>query len=238
MPDQPARPRQSSPGRDPYASVGEHGYVPLEPAPTTKPEKPAEVTARDAELPETKSGISVCRGLRSELPAVLDGLTQIASMHLIVNPITLEEPLSVEFAQSDYLWNWLPPEAIHAVSPVVMSPAGNVRPEQLLAEVWGRNSAIALFTMTESATLLQSLIGVVRGDDGTSRDEPKGAVAFYIPAVTRAMLTNPNDTILSPLFDFVDGVLCESQNSESWEFYCTPQLRAAGNLPAGRFSER
>ena len=103
------------------------------------------------------SELSLCRGsVEAIAPADLAVLlSRSLTAYLIVDFRNLEIPPPEELTQPDYLFDWLDPEVAAMVSPIVVSQADLLTWPELVAQGWGKDAVICLFSSREKPALLR-----------------------------------------------------------------------------------
>ena len=133
-------------------------------------------------------------------------------------------PPPEELTQPDYLFDWLDPEVAAMVSPVVVSQADLLTWPELLAQGWGNDAVICLFSSREKPALLAHLREVVRVKG--KRPDQGGAILGYCwPGVMSMLLAHNTPGFVSHLLAGIEAVLVEFADlPETWQLFGQPQI--------------
>ncbi len=184
------------------------------------------------------SGLTLCRGSNDEIPpadlAVL--LCQSCPAYLIVDFRLLGSPPPEELGSREYLFNWLPPLAAEAASPLVVGPDDLLTWPMLIAQGWGRDAVMCLFSKQERPALLDHLRHVIHAKP--EREGRAGAIlGFCWPSVASMLLAHSEPAAAQELLSDIDAVLVELPDlPETWQVY--GQARVADLLTEVGFRRR
>lgn len=172
------------------------------------------------------SGLTLFRGsIAAIAPADLAVLLgRSLAVHLIVDFRNLGTPLPEELTQPDFLFDWFDPESAADVSPVIVSQADLLTWPELVAQGWGNDAVICLFSHQEKPALLAHLRNVVRVKG--KRPEQGGAILGYCwPGVMSMLLAHNTPAFVSHLLGGIEAVLVEFADlPETWQLFGQRQL--------------
>ena len=172
------------------------------------------------------SGLTLCRGSVEEIPpgelAVL--LSESAPAYLIVDFHHLGEPPPPDLAAPSYLFDWLDPAAVPAVSPIVLGQDDLVTWPMLVDAGWGKDAVVGLFSRQEKPALLEHLRRSCRTRPGPA--QPNDPILGYCwPSVLAQLLAHYAPESVQRLLTGIDAVLVEfAELPETWQLYGTRDL--------------
>jgi len=172
------------------------------------------------------SGLTLCRGSVEEIPpgelAVL--LSESTPAYLIVDFHHLGEPPPPELAAPSYLFDWLDPAAVPAVSPMVLGQDDLVTWPMLVDTGWGKDAVVGLFSRQEKPALLEHLRRSCRTRPGAP--QPNDPILGYCwPSVLAQLLAHYAPESVQRLLTGIDAVLVEfAELPETWQLYGTRDL--------------
>src|SRR5687767_10009471 len=118
---------------------------------------------------QCQTGLSLFRGQVADMDAarVAQVIAQMFPTYLIVDLRKIEADPSAKPEDPEYLFNWLPAEAISLASPIVVSCSEFKPGFGLLADGWDRDAVVTLFSRTPKADLLTHLRTQSRADENS-----------------------------------------------------------------------
>jgi hypothetical protein len=117
-----------------------------------------------------------------------------------------------ELQSPNYLFSWLPDDVAVIQSPVIITPRDTERFFPLLEEAWGSDAAVCFFSSLPTPEMVEHL----RQTTGYSPSDPgSGLLGYFWPKILLTMLNSSTMPELKRLFDQVDAVLLESDESPS-----------------------
>jgi len=172
------------------------------------------------------SGLTLCRGNVAQIsPADLAVLlNRSLGVYLLVDFRKLEAPVPEELAQPDYLFDWLDPEVVAMLSPVVVSQADLLTWPELVTQAWGQDAVICLFSKLDKLTLLAHLRDTVRVK-GKRPEQGGGILGYCWPSVMSMLLAHNTPGFVGRLLTGIDAVLVEFADlPETWQLFGQRQL--------------
>lgn len=167
------------------------------------------------------SGLTLCRGRIEQLPpqqlAAL--LARQISLYLIVDFRKLGQPPPDTLRERSYLFSWLPAEAAAAVSPLVMAASEIGQWPDLVAQGWGSDALICLFSRQDKPDLVAHLqdAACVKGRKG---DASSGMLGFCWPSVMAMLLAYGQPALVRRVLAGMDAVLIELPDlPDTWQVY-------------------
>jgi len=175
------------------------------------------------------SGLTLCRGHIEQLPPEqLAGLlARQISLYLIVDFRKLGVPPPEAVTQRSYLFSWLPAEAAAAVSPLVIAAPEISQWPALVAQGWGNDALVCLFSRQDKAEVVAHLqdAACVKGRKG---DASSGMLGFCWPSVMAMLLAHGQSTQIRRVLAGIEAVLVELPDlPDTWQVYgenSVPQL--------------
>ena len=167
------------------------------------------------------SGLTLCRGTGDQIPpadlAVL--LCQSCPAYLIVDFHKLGSPPPGDLAARNYLFDWLPPPSAEIVSPLLVGQDDLLTWPMLIAEGWGKDAVICLFSRQEKPALLAHLHRSLRAKP--QREDMSGGMLGYCwPSVMSMLLGHSPPSMVRPLLAGIDAVLVELPDlPETWQLF-------------------
>jgi hypothetical protein len=206
-----------------HAAAIEAGLPPAEGAPAAPPPERRKV---EFSVETCTSGLTLCRGSVEAIPpadlAVLLGRSLM--VYLIVDFRKLGAPPPEELTQPEYLFDWLDPEVAAMVSPVILSQADLLTWPELVAQGWGNDAVICLFSTQEKPAVLAHLRKVVRVK-GKPPDQGGAILGYCWPGVMAMLLAHNSPGFVSHLIDDMDAVLVEFPDlPDTWQLFGQEQL--------------
>jgi len=192
-------------------------------APIPLPPKRGKV-AFTAELCD--SGLTLCRGSVEQIPpaelAILLGESTPA--WLIVDFHHLGEPPPPELIAPGYLFDWLDPAVVQAVSPVVLGNDDLPTWPTLLESGWGKDAVVGLFSRQDKPALLDHLRRSCRTKAGAP--QPNDPIIGYCwPSVLAPLLSHYAPDFVQRLLEGIDAVLVEFPDlPDTWQLYGRQEL--------------
>lgn len=183
------------------------------------------------------SGLTLCRGNAGQLPPdELAGLlARQLPVYLMVDFRKLGSPPPGDAAQRAYLFPWLPPEAAAAASPVILAGQETSEWKPLIAQGWGSDAVVCLFSRQDKPTVVEHLRNAVRVK-GKRGDSSGGVLGICWPSVTAMLLAHGPPALVRRLLAGIDAVLVELPDlPDTWQVYgesaVTQLLEKSGLLP-------
>jgi hypothetical protein len=200
------------------------GGRPASAEPPAPAPQPADAVAYAVET--CSSGLTLCRGTVAQIPpaelAVL--LCQFLPVYLIVDFRKLGAPLPAELQSPRYLFDWLDPAAAAAVSPVLVAQDELLTWPNLVAQGWGKDAVICLFSNQEKGALLEHVRGACRANRRTGGDEGS-VLGCCWPSLLGALLSHFAPNVVRDLMAGIDAVLVESLDPpDAWRLYGPGQV--------------
>jgi len=166
------------------------------------------------------SGLMLCRGNVEELPPQdLAGLmARQMPLYLIVDFRKLGMPPPSAGSERSYLFSWLPPEAA-AVSPRVIAAGELDEWPALVAQGWGNDAVVCLFSRQSKPELVAHLQDVARVK-GKKGDASSGMLGFCWPSVMAMLLAYAQPALVQRLLVGIEAVLVELPDlPDTWQLY-------------------
>lgn len=167
------------------------------------------------------SGLTLCRGNVEQLPPdELAGLIGRQSpIYLMVDFRKLGGPPPGDAAQRLYLFSWLPPEAAAAASPVVLAGPDTSEWRPLIAQGWGNDAVVCLFSHQDKTAVVEHLRDAVRVK-GKKGDSSGGVLGICWPSVLAMLLAHGPPALVRRLLSGIDAVLVELPDlPDTWQVY-------------------
>jgi len=119
----------------------------------------------------------------------------------------------------DYLFDWVDPNVVAKVSPAVFSQNDLDDWPKLIAEGWGNDAVICLFSRQEKPALLENLRACARAK--THEEGQSGGIVGYCwPSVMAPLLAHYTPEFVQRLLAGIDAVLVEFPDlPETWQIY-------------------
>jgi hypothetical protein len=167
------------------------------------------------------SGLTLCRGIVEQLPPQdLAGLiARQISLYLIVDYRKLGRPPPSGAGEGRYLFSWLPNEAAAAVSPRIVAAREMNEWPALLAEGWGSDAVVCLFSRQDQAELATHLQDAARVK-GKKGDASGGMLGFCWPSVMAMLLAYAQPALVRRVLAGIEAVLVELPDlPDTWQVY-------------------
>jgi len=166
------------------------------------------------------TGLVLCRGNAAQLPPQeLAGLlARQLPLYWIVDFRKLGLPPPATRDAPSYLFSWLPPEAA-AVSPRILAAAETDHWPVLIAQAWGSDAVVGLFSRQSRAELVAHLQDAarVKGKKGAASS---GMLGFCWPSVMAMLLACAQPALVQRLLAGIEAVLVELPDlPETWQLY-------------------
>jgi hypothetical protein len=169
------------------------------------------------------SGLTLCRGDLGEIqPADLAlRLAEVLPAHVIVDFHHLGAKPPENLSARNYLFDWLDAEAAEASSPLVVSKDEFPDWPTLVAQGWGKNAVVCLFTAVDRTSLLAHLRGSCRG----RRGDGEGLVGWCWPSVLALLLSHGKAETVQDLLSGIDAALVELPDlPQTWQLFGPERL--------------
>ena len=167
------------------------------------------------------SGLTLCRGNARQLPPdELAGLiARQLPLYLMVDFRKLGSPPPGDAAQRMYLFPWLPPAAAAAASPVILAGQETSGWKPLIAQGWGNDAVVCLFSRQDKPTVVEHLRNAVRVK-GKRGDLSGGVLGICWPSVMAMLLAHGAPALVRRLLTGIDAVLVELPDlPDTWQVY-------------------
>jgi hypothetical protein len=167
------------------------------------------------------SGLTLCRGTVEQLPPQdLAGLiARQISLYLIVDFRKLGMPPPSGAGQGSYLFSWLPTEAAAAVSPRIVAAGEMNEWPAVLADGWGSDAVVCLFSRQNKAELAAHLQDAARVK-GKKGDASSGMLGFCWPSVMAMLLAYAQPGLVRRVLAGIEAVLVELPDlPDTWQVY-------------------
>jgi hypothetical protein len=167
------------------------------------------------------SGLTLCRGRVEQLPPEhLAGLlARQISLYLIVDFRKLGLPPPEAVTERSYLFSWLPAEAATAVSPLVIAAQEIGEWQAMLAQGWGNDALVCLFSRQDKAELVAHLQDAARVK-GRKGDASSGMLGFCWPSVMAMLLAHGQPALVRRVLAGIEAVLVELPDlPDTWQVY-------------------
>lgn len=167
------------------------------------------------------SGLTLCRGTVEQLPPQdLAGLiARQISLYLIVDFRKLGMPPPSGVSEGICLFSWLPAEAAAAVSPRIVAAQEMNEWQALLAEGWGSDAVVCLFSRQNKSELVAHLQDAARVK-GKKGDASSGMLGFCWPSVMAMLLAYAQPALVRRVLAGVEAVLVELPDlPDTWQVY-------------------
>jgi pSer/pThr/pTyr-binding forkhead associated (FHA) protein len=198
---------------------------PIPAAPAMVPPRSAGQLTYTAE--KCASGLTLCRGACDQIPPqdVATLLCQVYPVYLIVDFRNLGTPRPEELESVDYLFDWLDAEAAEGVSPVVLAQTDFLAWPDLVAQGWGADAVVCLYSSLDKPAMLDHLRQALRakpqGDDMSG-----GMLGYCWPSVMSMLLAHSPRDLVDRLLSGTEAVLVELPDlPETWQLFGGNQLR-------------
>jgi hypothetical protein len=203
-----------------------------ESAPTPRPAQEAHFSTETC-----ASGLTLCRGHAEQLPpGDLAGLvSQQIPLYLIVDFRKLGMPPPGDLTERVYLFSWLPPEAVAMASPWIIAAQDTAEWKTLIAQGWGSDAVVCLFSRQDKPVLVEHLRDAVRVK-GKRGEMSGGVLGFCWPSVLAMLLAYSQPNLVRRLLTGIEAVLVELPDlPETWQVYgestVTQLLEKTGLIP-------
>lgn len=198
---------------------------------------PARPTDVSFSVEACSSGLTLCRGNAGQLPPdELAGLiARQLPVYLMVDFRKLGGVPPGDPAQRVYLFPWLPPEAAAAASPVILAGQETSEWKPLIAQGWGNDAVVCLFSRQDQPTVVEHLRNAVRVK-GKRGDLSGGVLGICWPSVLAMLLAHGPPALVRRLLAGIDAVLVELPDlPDTWQVYgesaVTQLLEKSGLMP-------
>lgn len=154
---------------------------------------------------------------------VLHILAQTSGPYVLANFSTSGAEISLEMENPEYLLNWVAPEAVAVVSPIVLMPDDGDRIDRVVEEAWGKNALVCFFSRMNGEEMLGQLRDLVRHravEDG--KRQADSVLGYYWPTILAMMLSCGHASLVDPLMKGIDAVLIEAKVPGGWQIFVTP----------------
>jgi hypothetical protein len=205
--------------------------VPSSPPVSPLPPRPVETARQPAAPPlsatfETETGLSrltVCRGSVQQVAAA-DLAQRLAARHplqLIVDFNRIKRELPAEIQTPDYLLDWFEAPSIPLVSPLVLSPSEFPAWPEIVAQAWGQDALVCIYTDLPKPKLLEQL----RASCKPKVPQNGTALGIWLPRVLVPLLTSSSADSASQLLGGIHAVLVEGTAApDSWQYIGREQV--------------
>jgi pSer/pThr/pTyr-binding forkhead associated (FHA) protein len=168
-----------------------------------------------------ETGLTLCRGNVGEIhPTDLAHLmSRTAPLFITVDVKKLGRPPPGNFACTDYLFDWLGPEAAAVVSPVLLAQQDSEDWPAVLEAGWGSDAVICFFSKQDKQGLLEHLRCCLRAN--RKRDERiTGMLGICWPSVLAMLLAYGPQALVRGLVAGIEAILIELPDlPETWQVY-------------------
>jgi pSer/pThr/pTyr-binding forkhead associated (FHA) protein len=167
-----------------------------------------------------ETGITLYRGLGEQVtPAqVAQMLTRVYSLYLLVDARKLAVPPENKLP-GEPLFNWLPPAAA-AASPVVVAAKEFEEWPALMAQNWGEDALVCLFSPWGKDQLLSHLRSLAQGGD-----DRRGVLGYCWPSVLSPMLSFYRGGFVESFYEGVTAALVELPDlPDTWQIFADVQF--------------
>ena len=178
-------------------------------------------------------------------PKPLDVATWLATKFtvcLILDFNRAEFPCPDGITKPAWLFDWLPPEAVHLVSPAwIPFQKGDNRTGELLdscfKQGWGKDSMICLAAREDPATLLEHMRRMVNSRAPAAAPSVRDtALGCHSPRVLSMLFQHYTTQFANTIMSRLEAVLVESpENAEAWQIFArssfASQMEKAGWQP-------
>lgn len=122
------------------------------------------------------------------------------------------------------LFDFLPPEAAAAMSPVLIAGADFTEWASLITDAWGSDSLVIFYSDAEKADVLSAVRAAVKADKNG------GIVGICWPGVLDSLLTFDKSGTASRLVNLAETIMIEAADlPEQWHVYSKDDLRSTLN---------
>jgi len=154
---------------------------------------------------------------------VLHILDQTSGLYVLANLTVSGAEVPLEMENPEYLFKWLPPEAVSAVSPVILTSDDGGRIDRVVEEAWGKNALVCFFSRMNREEMLGQLRDLVRRravEDGKAQAD--SVLGYYWPSILDMMLRCGHASLVDPLMKGIDAVLIEAKVPGGWQIFVAP----------------
>ena len=164
------------------------------------------------------SGLTLFRGDVLEITpyGLARNIQQKIPLHMLVDPQRLDAAAFTSTIPANYLFDWMPPEALATTSPVLVSPDVNDRdPVALLKQAWGHDAVICFFSKLPAKEVLEHLRERCRPRMGAS-----AMLGVCWPSVLAPMLQHFTPSVVNDLMEGIEAILVEFPDlEEKWQVF-------------------
>ncbi len=167
------------------------------------------------------TGLVLCRGNATQLPPqdLASLLAGQLPLYWIVDLRKLGLPPPATRDAPSYLFSWLPPEAAVAVSPRILVAAETDEWPALVAQGWGSDAMVGLFSRQSRAELVAHLQDAARVKSKKG-EASSGMLGFCWPSVMAMLLAYAQPALVQRLLAGIEAVLVELPDlPETWQLY-------------------
>jgi pSer/pThr/pTyr-binding forkhead associated (FHA) protein len=154
---------------------------------------------------------------------VLHLLARTSGPYVVANLTMSGAQLDLDLGNPEYLLNWVGPEAVSVVSPVVLTMDDGDWIDRVIEGAWGQNALVCFLSRLPRGEMLQKLRDLVR--HRTVDDEKKqsdSVLGYYWPAVLDMMLRSGHSSLVDPMMHGTDAVLVEARTKGGWQLFVSP----------------
>lgn len=177
---------------------------------------------------ETQSGlVGLCGDREMPTPTqIAHLLCKQAELYVIVDFRALGGPIPEELTAPRYLFDWLPGECIHDLSPVLLTRTDQeVELFDLIAKAWGQGGIVCLYSKEKVEAVHRHLLDVVHGKKKSDGPPAKGSVlGINNPAVVRTLLGFALPKTYEFFFSKFDVAFVEGDSPEEWQLFTRPEI--------------
>jgi pSer/pThr/pTyr-binding forkhead associated (FHA) protein len=168
------------------------------------------------------TGLTLYRGSVEQLSAMhlADLLARQEPLYLLVDFRKLKGGLPADLTNPDFLFDWLPPEAAKAASPVILAAAAYKEYGAIIDQAWGEDAVVCLYSRQDPIELRAQL-----------RTQAQGAadsvVGYCWPSVLGPLLSFYRPQFVNKLLSGIDAVLVEFADlPDTWQIYAKEDFGA------------
>ena len=153
----------------------------------------------------------------------VERLTLVSGLYCVLDFGRLEMPIPASIPAPDYLFDWMDPAVAAVASPIVISAAEVKEWPQYIADCFGNDALVCLFSAQDKDAILVQLRELVRPPAGSKR---QGVLGICWPHVLGAWLKCSEAATVTKVFaGGIECILIENPDlADQWQLFGTPDL--------------
>lgn len=167
------------------------------------------------------TGLTLFRGQVSELSAahLVDLIGRKLPLYLIVDFKKMPDGVPPDLTEPKYLFDWLPPDAAAAASPIIVAAAEYPDYFDLVEQGWGEDALVALYSRADPQEVRAHLCK--QAQNGTD-----GVLGYCWPGVLAPLLQYYKKEFVARLLQGIDAAVVELADfPDTWQVFAPAEFQ-------------